>query len=956
MRYAKFLTFLALISLSSTCNLWCQSKTFIQLTTDTGLPSNEIYEAFQDDKGFIWFATDNGIVKYDGIEMQVFTSRDGLSDPVVFNFQEDDAGKIWLRTYSGRLSYIDNDKIIQYPFNDIIAENIQNRLINFYYSASKKELHFIVNHLRGAIDSTGTLSTTPIPVRAGFYYYSIEGKQIWKLNKFNSDEMDFYLDNKKFQSTFSQANYSFKEYYGESRLITWRDRIYFSIRNHLFEYHNNAVNLVHVGKAPIISLSTDNVNTLWVGYLNLGFERFNSSQFNNILQLPELDALSITSVLHDQDNGFWITTLEKGAFYYPNLEINNFLISDNTKITSVYNRKDTVVISTQQGDLFIYDGQKNKLLHSKKFNSPVHNTLIDPHQTQWVYAASWITLFDKNFKQIRQHKAQASSFSIDTDGVWTLGAGSLKKFNWQGDLVYTDTLPYVYRAMALHDTIFYLAGRTGLEIKDKSFDLRETLPEFNNLKISSIAWINDSIGVLATIGNGLILINKQNRPIANYNAENQFIANNIYELTLADSVLWLGTEKGAVMMTKTSLINAKPKFSQWNKNTGLIGDIIRNIIVTSESVWAFSENGYSIIPKNQLYLKGNTPIPYIKSLEINDSLISSINKITLPHNQTKINLTLGFLSFRNKDINLRYRLNRNDPWVPSKNKALQFNSLAPGAYEIEIQFTDDNVVWNTINPVVKFYVESPWWLRWYSIVLEVGIIFIIVILFFKRRLSLQKKQNELLQMINKQQTELVHAEVVISEKERKRLAKELHDSIGTQLTAIKLNVVNILNNRTQPDDLKKIDAHLQHTIDEVRSMAYSLTPPEIERYGLFTALSNHFDKITQTSGIRVDFSTYGADIQANELSISIFRILQELSSNTLKHTKAKNIKVTINSFEQTVNILYEDDGGGFDPEKAKNGLGLSNIISRVGAIGGTSNFESTAFGVSYVFEFPKNEL
>lgn len=937
-------------------SVWCQSKTYIQLTTDTGLPSNETYEAFQDRNGFIWFATDNGIVKYDGSEMQVFTSRDGLSDPVVFNFQEDDAGKIWLRTYSGRLSYIQDGKIIQYLYNDIIIRNTKNSLINFYYSASKKELHFILNHMKGTIDSTGNLTSVPIPLRTGFYYYSIEGRPIWKLNKFNSDSMAMYMDGKKYQTNFSHTPYSFKDHYGESRMTTWRDRLYFSIRNLLFEYHNDSVKLALVGKAPIISLSKDKMNTLWVGYLNSGFERFNSNQFNNILLLPELETLSVSSVLHDRDNGFWITTLEKGAFYYPNLEINNYSLLENTKINTVYNRGDTVIIGTQQGDLFVYDGGRNQLLNHKKFDSPVHASIIDHNQTQWVYAASSLILFDKKLKQIRQNIAHTKIFSFDSDGIWTHGGGFLKKFNWQGDLIRSDSLPYVYRAMAFHDSKFYLAGRTGLEIRDKSLKYVETIQEFNNLKISSISWINDSIGMLATIGNGLIILNKEHKVIANYNTENQFIANNIYDLTHTDSVLWLGTEKGAIIMSIASLIKAKPDFTLWNKNTGLIGDIIQNIIVVNESVWAFSENGYSVIPKSQLYLKGSIATPYIKSLEINDSLISSFNKIILPHNQTKINLMLGFLSFRNKDINLRYRLNQNDPWVPSKNRVLQFTSLAPGAYEIEIQFTEDNVVWNTINPVIKFYVESPWWLRWYSIVAGIGIVLIAATLIFKRRLNFQKRQNELLQMINKQQTELVHAEVIISEKERKRLAKELHDSIGTQLTAIKLNVVNILNNRNQPDDLKKIDTHLQHTIDEVRSMAYSLTPPEIERYGLFTALSNHFDKINQTSGIHVDFSTYGDDVQTNELSISIFRILQELSSNTMKHTKAKNIKVTINSFEQTVNILYEDDGGGFAPGKVKNGLGLSNITSRVGAIGGTSNFESTAFGVSYVFEFPKNEL
>lgn len=953
MHNAKFLTFLVLISLGSPGSVWCQSKTFIQLTTDSGLPSNETYEAFQDRNGFIWFATDNGIVKYDGGEMQVFTSRDGLSDPVVFNFQEDDEGKIWLGTYSGRLSYIHEGKIIEYPFNHIISENIQNRLINFYYSASKKELHFIVNHLRGTIDSTGTLSATPIPIRTGFYYYSIEGKPIWKLNKLNSDSMTFYLDNKKFQVSFSHTPYSFRGYYGESRLVNWRNRLYFSIRNLLFEYHNDSVKLVFVGKAPIISLSEDNLNTLWVGFLNSGFQRFNSTDFNNTLHLPELETLSVTSVLNDRDNGFWITTLEKGVFYYPNLEISNFFVSENTKISSVSNHFDTVMIGTQHGDILIFDAKSNKLINRKKFSSPIYSSLIDRHQTQWIYAASTLTLFDKNFKQIRQHAAHATNFSVDMDGVWTQGGGTLKKFDWQGNLIRSDTLPSVYRAMGVHDSRFYLAGRTGLEIRDRSLTLIEAPTEYSNLKISSITWINDSICMLATIGNGLILMDKAHRIIVNYNSDHYFIANNIYGITDDDSTIWLSTEKGAIMIDKASLLNTKPTFIRWNKNSGLINNIIRKIIVNSKSVWVFSENGYSVIPKDQLYRNRSTPISYIKSLEVNDRSESLSKKIILPYNQTKITLMLGFLSFKNQEINLRYRLNRNNPWVFSKSKTLQFTSLAPGTYEMEIQFTDDNVTWNSINPVFRFDVQSPWWSRWYSIMCGVGIIVIIVTLIYKRRLNFQKRQNDLLQLINKQQTELVHAEVLISEKERKRLAKELHDSIGTQLTAIKLNIVNILNNRNRPDDLKKIDTHLQNTIDEVRSMAYSLTPPEIERYGLFAALSNHFDKTTQTSGIQVDFSTYGADIQANELSISIFRILQELSSNTIKHTQAKNIKVSINSFEHMVSVLYEDDGGGFAPEKVKNGLGLSNITSRVRAIGGVGNFESTPYGVSYVFEFPK---
>src|SRR5688572_14206832 len=88
-----------------------QSFTIYNYSVPEGLPSSEVYDIFQDSKGFLWFASDNGVTKFDGSEFKNYHMKDGLTDPVVFSFFEDHNHRLWFRTFSGKLSYLENDSI-----------------------------------------------------------------------------------------------------------------------------------------------------------------------------------------------------------------------------------------------------------------------------------------------------------------------------------------------------------------------------------------------------------------------------------------------------------------------------------------------------------------------------------------------------------------------------------------------------------------------------------------------------------------------------------------------------------------------------------------------------------------------------------------------------------------------------------------------------------------------------
>src|SRR5690606_15889274 len=132
MRTIKFS--LLILLLIHTLSVRAQTYTSINYSINQGLPSAEVYQAYQDTEGYIWFGTDNGVVRFDGYEMQVFNTRHGLSDPVIFSFQESKPGKLWFKSYSGRLSYYEDGKIFSYPYNDKIQSVIKNSLISLAYS------------------------------------------------------------------------------------------------------------------------------------------------------------------------------------------------------------------------------------------------------------------------------------------------------------------------------------------------------------------------------------------------------------------------------------------------------------------------------------------------------------------------------------------------------------------------------------------------------------------------------------------------------------------------------------------------------------------------------------------------------------------------------------------------------------------------------------------------------
>lgn len=195
------------------------------------------------------------------------------------------------------------------------------------------------------------------------------------------------------------------------------------------------------------------------------------------------------------------------------------------------------------------------------------------------------------------------------------------------------------------------------------------------------------------------------------------------------------------------------------------------------------------------------------------------------------------------------------------------------------------------------------------------------------------------------------------EEERSRMAKDLHDGLGSMLSGIKLNLSamhqNFIIHSSDVFSFEKALTQLDSAISEMRRVAHNMMPEALLKFGLHEAIQDYCDSINQNGTLKMQFTAIGESksLDATVQKV-IYRIFQELTNNALKHAAAKTIFIQISHHEKGIMLTVEDDGKGFDTSKT-NGAGLQNVKSRVDYLKGTLHIDtSTENGTSITVEIP----
>ena len=255
------------------------------------------------------------------------------------------------------------------------------------------------------------------------------------------------------------------------------------------------------------------------------------------------------------------------------------------------------------------------------------------------------------------------------------------------------------------------------------------------------------------------------------------------------------------------------------------------------------------------------------------------------------------------------------------------------------------------------------------LIIVLGILLFVTALFLKnsrkkRLIAVQEKEIETqknLNLLKEQEIGIINAMIEGQEKERQLVAEDLHDNLGSALATLKLHIENLkLGLSKKKVNKEQLFAKTEELIEEayqkVRSIAHAKSSGVIANEGLLVAIQLMAEKVSAANSIDIEVIHYGLEKSIdNSLEISLFRIIQELTTNIIKHSNADHATINISQDEEGITLLVEDNGIGMNTSKIKlsQGMGLHSIETRVEHLNGEFTIDSTPTkGTTVIVQIP----
>jgi len=360
-------------------------------------------------------------------------------------------------------------------------------------------------------------------------------------------------------------------------------------------------------------------------------------------------------------------------------------------------------------------------------------------------------------------------------------------------------------------------------------------------------------------------------------------------------------------------------------------------------LWFATTGGAVVIdPKN---IKINrVPPPVVLEKVIGDERTVEPNEagIELPAGTRNVEFHYVGLSFIAPErVKYKYKLDGFDKeWIDANTRHTAFYTNLPPRddYQFKVVAANDDGVWNERGASLRFRILAPFWKTWWFYgLISAGVAGILFSL-FRRRV-------ERLERANAAQTAFSRRLIESQEQERKRIAAELHDSLGQHLIIIKnwasLGLRLSTTGAPASEQLEVISATALLAISEVREIVHDLRPFQLETNGLTETI-----RLVASSGIRFTVDCDGLEnLFSPEDQVTFYRAVQECISNVIKHSDAKRADLTIKREGRAVKLKISDDGKGFAPGTPANrdggGFGLTGLNERIGMLGGVLEIQST---------------
>ena len=281
-----------------------------------------------------------------------------------------------------------------------------------------------------------------------------------------------------------------------------------------------------------------------------------------------------------------------------------------------------------------------------------------------------------------------------------------------------------------------------------------------------------------------------------------------------------------------------------------------------------------------------------------------------------------------------------------------------------VQFANAQELFYTKELQAKNRIEKEKRIKWTITGIASFILMLIIGLFYRQRqraiqAQLQLERQEFTQLIEKKENSNLQAILNALEEERNRISKELHDKIGAGMSTVRL-YFEAIEKQLETSDvaakerLDNVNMLLSNTVNDVRTLSQNLATGILSDFGLETALTDLKETISKSGVLqfKLAYTLKNKELSKNT-QINIYRIVQELVNNTIKHAEANSIALALSVDEGSISIVYQDNGKGFDENTIEKGLGLQHIEERIQSLNGSYRLVSKPDkGTRYTITLP----
>lgn len=864
------------------------SQQYTQFSTRNGLPSNHVYRITQDHLGFIWLATDKGLVKYNGRDFRVFDTADGLPVNDIWNFCITPDNRLWFFSKAERLGYIENDKVHTFPAQSddpVLVPRGVFRYGNNILVGSGKYVYYLADDAYWKPIGTRGNSLTPWTPLEEIEKLPEEVKDfamtIFSLKETRIDERDSVpWGTADFHNR--HASDSIFYWYGFNFLLVQKMEEIITVKDLRKEIDKEDIKTVRIHEL--------NGETQLSG---LDFWASLDKEYNitEVVNLPE--ELEAHSAVRDRTGNLWIATPGNGMYKLPEIKRGINYAFPGKKVREISDVNGDIIITVQGDGFYSYMPESKTFAPKWQTDGFVFGAVgVDTLNKGFYILNSGIRIETGNVSVQRdQIDGIARDFTFWNDHLYTYRAAGVTKLDPES---FSEINTYLHEAvMAFEPTeeFLLLGTSSGLMTLDRDDNISPLTGhvEFKH-PVLDIEKISDSLMVVMTDGFGAYITDlKEITPLP----ESDYLS--IPKGQVYKDQIWLATHKGVLQYAKDGTSYRLEQV--WDENDGLPLRNTNTVWVNDENLLVGTDNGISI---HNLDKKSESHLLdiYVQDAKFNNAEITgeSASVRFTPNNSMSFLVSAIDFSENTSEFSYEYKLEPNQTnWTRTSSETLSFSDLSPEDYTLRVR---SQGVENTYG----FSVLPLWWQRTISKVTFVllAITLIGLLLRYQRKREVARK------------TMRLETQKKLTEFELYALRSQMNPHfVFNSLGAIQYYINN--------NDFKTSETYLVKFSRLVRQFFELSKEKEIPLSEEIKLLTNYLDIEKLRFKEKLNYSvTLSEDIDPKKFKVPTM-LLQPVVENAVNHGVFNKVE------NGTIDILFSTNGhGGIRVDIEDDGVGYVN--------------------------------